>query len=417
MAIDSSNLSIPRKILIILYGLLAAAAVVLLVPLCALVVGIAFTFANQTMHWFDLGETESWLGIIFALYALYAGIVIGPVVWWRFCAKRLALSQRQNKIGTTAVAAIFAIVCLWVLHGEQAITNNISLEAVADDGRFVLAQSSPSGSSALYKIETSTGAASRLTSMPSGYEGDATISPDGLQVAFTYSNDERNHTIMLTDLSGKNTKPLLREGGNDSWPQFSRDGKTIYFMRTTGVASGAGFDLFSTSLDGKIVTRLTHQHFSFNGGPYLQAAPAVSSDGSQLLLTSNDSLRLYSLASLNQQPTSVAFRLPNSPPSPLYVSAYFSPDDRNIVFMAAAEGKDGYEYDAYRGDPTSRDVQRITNNNGYASDFRVSTGGKKAVFLKWKLSRFQKLPRGFQLQLMDMQSGTVIPLRFAGLPQ
>lgn len=85
--------------------------------------------------------------------------------------------------------------------------------------------------------------------------------------------------------------------------------------------------------------------------------------------------------------------------------------------MAASEGKDGYDYDAYRVDLPSRKVQKLTENNGYASDFRLSVGGNKAVFLKGKFSRFQKLPRSFQLQSMDMQSGAVTPVNFTGLPK
>jgi len=222
---------------------------------------------------------------------------------------------------------------------------------------------------------------------------------------------------MLTDLAGQNPRPLLASGANDSWPRFSRDGQTIYFVRTTGESNHKGFDLFSTSLDGRNVTQLTRQHFNFNGEPYLQAAPVLSSDGKQLLFTTSESLELCSLSSPHPQPSNLLFHLPNTPPSRQYVSAYFSPDDRGIVFMAASEGKDGYGYDVYRVDLPSRRVEKLTKNNGYASDFRLSVGGNKAVFLKWKFSRFQKLPRSFQLELMDMKSGRVTPVNFTGLPR
>jgi Tol biopolymer transport system component len=221
---------------------------------------------------------------------------------------------------------------------------------------------------------------------------------------------------MLTDIGGRNSHPLLREQGNDWWPRFSRDGRTIYFVRLTGNSRPDRFDLYSTSLDGKDVTQLTHQHFSFDGEPYLQAAPALSSDGKQLLFTTDESLQLCSVSNGNQQPSNFLFPLTNAPSSRHYVSSYFSPDDKGIVFMAASEGKDGYGYDAYRVDLLSRRVQKLTENNGYASDFRLSVGGNKAVFLKWKFSRFQHLPRSFQMQLLDMQSGRITPVNFRGLP-
>jgi dipeptidyl aminopeptidase/acylaminoacyl peptidase len=415
--LDSSNLSTSRKIWIILYGLLATVAAVVLVPIGAFLLALAFTLVNQATRWFELGETGAWLGIIFALYALYADVVIGPLVWWKVSAKRLGLSRKVNNIGTAAVITFFSVVCLWVIHGEQAITNPAQLEDVSDDGKFVLVGSTVSGSSTLYKVDTSTGSASRLAGTTQGYGSEASISPDSTQVVFAYSKNEQDYTIMLTDLARQNPHPVLAEGGDDSWPRFSRDGRTIYFVRTTGESNQKGFDLFSTSLDGRNVTQLTHQHFSFNGEPYLHAAPVLSSDGKQLLFTTDESLELCSLSSPNPQPSNLLFQLPNAPRSRQYVSAYFSPDDRGVVFMAASEGKDAYNYDAYRVDLQSRKVQKLTENNGYASDFRLSVGGNKAVFLKWKFSRFQKLPRSFQLQLMDMQSGAVTPVNFAGLPK
>ena len=414
---ESSNLSIPNKIGIILYGLLAGAAAVVLVPICAFLLALAFTFVNHATHWIELGETDAWLGLIFALYAVYADIVIGPLVWWRVSAKRLGLSRKVNGIGTAAVIAVFSVVCFYVVYGEQAITNSPHLESVSDDGKFVLAGSYVPGSSALYKIDSSTGNVSRLTGVSQGYEAEASFSPDGTQVAFAYSKNGQDYTIMLTDLAGQNPHPVFAEGGSDSWPRFSRDGRTIYFVRTTGTPDQKGFDLFSTFLDGSNVTQLTHQHFSFDGEPYLQAAPILSSDGKQLLLTTGQSLLLCSLSGPNQQPSNLLVQLPNAPPSRQYVSAYFSQDDQGVVFMAATEGRNGYDYDAYRVDLRSRKMQKLTENNGYASDFRLSAGGNKAVFLKWKFSRFQKLPRGFQLQLMDMQSGTVTPINFKGLPK
>jgi Tol biopolymer transport system component len=417
MGSDSSNQSIPRKIWIVLYGLLAAAAVAVLVPVAALLLALAFVWINQAAHLFELGETQAWLGIIFALYAAYADVVIGPLVWWRVSAKRLGASRRVNSVGTTAVITFFSVVCLWVVHGEQAITNPARLEDVSDDGKFVLARSTPSGSSTLYKIDTSTGVARRLIATPLGYEADASFSPDSGRIVFAYSKNGQDYSIMLTDLTGQNPHAVLVEGGNDSWPRFSRDGRAIYFVRTAGESKQRGFDLFSTSPDGRDVTQLTHEHFSFNGEPYLQAAPVLSSDGKQLLFTTNESLELCSLDSPNPQPSNLLFNLPNAPPSRQYVSAYFSPDDRGVVFMAASEGKDGYDYDAYRVDLASRKVQKLTENNSYASDFRLSVAGNKAVFLKWKFSRLQRLPRSFQMQLMDMPSGAVTPVNFAGLPQ
>jgi Tol biopolymer transport system component len=414
---EFATLSLFEKVRIVLGGLLAATAAVVIVPIAALFLGVAFTWLNAATGWFELGETGAWLGVIFGLYALYADIVIGPAVWWRVCAKRLRLSRTVNNIGTATVVTFFSLLCFWVVNGERAITKNAHLEDVSDDGKYVLAGSVDSSSSTLYKIDTSNGATSELMPTLHGYETEASFSPDGSQVVFAYSNNhEQDSTIMLTDLAGKQLHPVLAEGGNDSWPRFSPDGHAIYFIRTSGTSNQKGFDLFSTSLDGKSVKQLTHQNFGFNGELYLRAAPVVSPDGDHLLFTTNEALKMTALSGTDQRPNNLLFELPDAPQSRQYVSAYFSPDNRAIVFMGATEGSKGYDYDAFRVDVLSRRVQKLTHNRGYASDFRLSVRGNKAVFLRWKLSRFQKLRRGFQLQLMDMQSGTITPISFSGLP-
>jgi len=393
-----------RRIWIVVYGLLAAIAAVVLLPIAAFVLALVFVWINHVAHWVELGETQAWLGIIFALYAMYAGIVVGPLVWWRVSANRLNLTRKANNFGTLAVFAVFAFVALWVVLGEQGITASTHLEAVSDDGKFVLASLTRSDSAALYKIDASNGHASPLTSIPAGYVYDADFSPDGKQIVFSHSTNEKNHTLMITDLEGKSAHALLPDGGNDSWPRFSRDGNTIYFVRTADPCCGH-YDLFAASLDGKTVSQLTHQSFDLS----FRSAPVLSSDGKRVLFTAEDSLSLFSVSGSTQRPDDLAFFLPNALSPRMYQSAHFSSDDKGVVFMAATEGKDGYEYNVYIVDLASRQVKKLTNH-GYASDFRVSGDSSKAVFLTWKFSRFQKLPRSFQMQLMDLRNGTVAPV-------
>lgn len=353
------------------------------------------------------------MGIMFGMYAAYADIVIGPIVWWRLSAKRLGLNPRTNKLGSITLTAFFAAALMWVLWGEQAPDHLPNLEDVSDDGSIVLAGEHFQGESLLYRIDTATGVASRLSTMARGFNSFGSLSPDGKLIVFAHSDDEKNYAVMVTDLFGNNTHPLLSEHGNDSWPRFSADGRTIYFIRT----EGSGFDLFASSLDGKNVTQITHQHYTFKLGPYLQSAPVVSSDGKQMLFTTEEMLQLCSLSSANQQPSNLLFPFPGSPSQRIYVSAYFSADNKEVIFMAASSEKNGYGYDVYRLDLASRQIQKLSKDNGYSTDFRLSVGGKKAVFLKWKLSYFQKLPRSFQLQLMDIPTGRITPVKITGLPK
>jgi hypothetical protein len=416
MAADPTNLSTPKKIWIVLYALIAALAIAVVLPVCALIVGTVCAWIIEATHLFEIGEYGAWLGIILAMYTAYADMVVLPVVWWRISASRLGLTRRTNNAATAAISAAFCVTLVWVLWGEQAVTNPLHLDDVSDDGRYVLADRylvphrDIPGSSTLYRIDTRTGIAKQLSPSAHGYDSFASFSPDNGQVVFAHSEDEKQYTIMLADSSGNNSHPLLADGRNDSWPRFSRDGRTIYFIRTAGNA----FDLFSSTLDGKNVTQVTHQNYTFKLGPYLQTVPSVSSDGKQMLLTTEESLQLCSLSGVSQQASNLTLQIPSAPPSsPIFVSGYFSADDNGLLFMASNEKG----YDIYRLDLTSRKVQMLTNNDGYATDFRLSVNGGKAVFLKWKTSSFQKLPRSYQLELMEMKTGAVTPVNFSGLPE
>lgn len=406
------NLSTAKKFWSILSALFGALALCVVVPICALLIGTLAAWVITATGLFHLGEYAAWMGIIFGLYAAYADIIVGPVAWWRLSAKKLGLAPGTRKNGTIAVGAFFSLAMLWVLWGEKAITNPANLLDVTDDGRYVLAQEYAHGSSTVYKVDTATGVAIRLPLTGHGRDSFANFSPSGGQIVFAHTDDEKNYKIMVADSSGNNPHRLLAEEGNDSWPRFSPDGRTIFFIRT----EGNGFDLFSSTLEGKNIVRLTHQHYTFELGPYVQGL-AVSPDRRQMLfVTLDDRLQLWSLSGAGQKPTDLLFSLPGAPSSRNYVSAYFSPDNDAILFMAASDEKEGYGYEIYRLELASRQVQKLTHNNAYASDFRLSIQGKKAAFLKWKFSRFQKLPRSFQLQLMDMQSGQVTPVNITGLP-
>ncbi len=322
-----------QRILIIVYGLLAAIAVVVLLPIAAFVLALVFVWINHVAHWVELGETEAWLGMILALYAMYAGIVVGPLVWWRVSANRLNLPRKANNLGTLIVFAVFGFVALWVVEGERGTTASTNLEAVSDDGKSVVASVVRSDSRTLYRIDTSKGHANPLTSLPA-YAYGADFSPDGKQIVFTHSTNQESHTLMITDLEGKNTQALLRDGGNDSWPRFSRDGKTVYFVRTANPCC-RNFDLFSTSLDGKTVIQLTHQNFDSS----FRFILVLSSDGSRLLFTRQDSLLLFSLSGPTRAPEELIFPLPNALSPRMYVSAISHPMTRALYSWQQVRAK------------------------------------------------------------------------------
>ena len=90
------------------------------------------------------------------------------------------------------------------------------------------------------------------------------------------------------------------------------------------------------------------------------------------------------------------------------------PDGKRVLFMAASDGKHGYDYDVYSVDLATGSLDRLTNGNGYATDLKVSADGNTAVFLKWQSDR-HGTPAKSEVYLLDVQSHKVTPLKITGL--
>jgi hypothetical protein len=85
---DSTPLSVPQKIGVVLGGFLVGAATAFVTSIVGCLLGIAvdwFALHTQLIH---LAEYQSWLPVIGLFYGFYIGVVAGLIVWWRFCAKR-----------------------------------------------------------------------------------------------------------------------------------------------------------------------------------------------------------------------------------------------------------------------------------------------------------------------------------------
>jgi hypothetical protein len=85
---DSTPLSIQQKLGVVILGLFAGAATAVGTSLAGLLIGIAIALVGR-YGLYSLGESQGWLPLIGMLYGFYAGIVVGLIVWWRFCTKRL----------------------------------------------------------------------------------------------------------------------------------------------------------------------------------------------------------------------------------------------------------------------------------------------------------------------------------------
>jgi Tol biopolymer transport system component len=167
-------------------------------------------------------------------------------------------------------------------------------------------------------------------------------------------------------------------------------------------------------LDGSNVKQVTHEGF------YETSQPSLSPDGKNLVmmtegLNTPEQIAVYSLDRLGKAPLLLRPRVPKgSHNDPIYVDPQYLPDGKSILFMAASDGKSGYDYDVYRLELSSGNLERLTNGNGFANDLSVFPDGKTAVFQKWH-SDWHGTPVNGELYLLDLQSHSVTPFKVSGL--
>jgi uncharacterized membrane protein len=85
---DSTPLSIQQKVGVIILGFFAGAATAVAASVVGCLIGIAIALCGRN-GLFSLGEYQGWLPLIGMSYGFYAGVIIGLIVCWRFCTKRL----------------------------------------------------------------------------------------------------------------------------------------------------------------------------------------------------------------------------------------------------------------------------------------------------------------------------------------
>ena len=152
------------------------------------------------------------------------------------------------------------------------------------------------------------------------------------------------------------------------------------------------------------------------------ASPAsVSPDGKHIVVVTegNDTNRQIAIYSLDRPGKPTQSLRPHVPKEADHNNSILNfpnylPDGKSILFMAASDGKHGYDYDIYRIDLDAGSLERLTNGNGFATALKVSADGKTAVFLKWR-SDWRGTPDNSQVYLLDVQSHKLTPLRVNGL--
>jgi dipeptidyl aminopeptidase/acylaminoacyl peptidase len=116
------------------------------------------------------------------------------------------------------------------------------------------------------------------------YVSDPRISPDGRKIAFVktkmdYKKDGYYSNLWLADIEANRYNQLTFMNGRTTNPQWSSDGKKIFFISTIFTESGNKHQLFSISIITGKINRVIDMETSIN-------SPKLSPDGKQVLFIS-----------------------------------------------------------------------------------------------------------------------------------
>jgi Tol biopolymer transport system component len=292
--------------------------------------------------------------------------------------------------------------------------------AVSPDGKLIVVTYEKGDSAFIYKVSVDTGNATRLTKAETGWESSPSFWPDGKQIAFSYKpGKETRSRIIIENVGGSDLHQWSPAGVSDLSPVFSLDDKTVVFSRAEFYGNDSPitqphpheWDFYASDLDGTNVRQLTTESF------YIVSPPSISPDGKTMVIVTegvetSQHISVYSITHPGQPLHTFQPHVPKEVDhrNPIFASPNYLPDG-SILFMAA---NSRFDYDVYRLNPDTGEIEKLTIGNGYASDLKVSADGNTAVFFKWQKNWLGDL-LGNQVYLLDVQSQKLTLLRISGL--
>ena len=323
---------------------------------------------------------------------------------------------------TASKMSLGAILLLFVLslvsYGKTS-SGQIGSLAISPDGKLIAVSYGNDKTSFIYVIPVDTGVARRLTDAKDGEESGPSFSVDGKRIAYCYEpGDHTRSRIVIVNVDGSDMRQWSPSSVADLSPVLSPDNETMVFSRADFYGSYSpiaqphphGWSFFAANLDGTNVRQLTTERF------YMVSRPAVSPDGKNMVvvaegLETDQQIAIYSITSPGPSVRTFRPHVPNeiSRKHPIFAYPNYLPDG-SILFMAANKRVD---YDVYRLNPDTEAIEKLTNQNGYATELKVSADGKIAAFLKWH--RNWKGVTDPEPYLLDLQSHTLTPLVVTGL--
>ncbi len=158
----------------------------------------------------------------------------------------------------------------------RSLAPNAALEwlpSYSRDGKLVVFNSTRTGRSDIYSVETTSGKIVRLTS-DERYEAHAQLSSDGRRLLFHRQVKDADYELVILDLKTNTEIRLNPTDHEEAYPEWSPDGKKIAFASDIGQSAGAT-DIYTMDSNGKNMIRVTTH-------PGKDAYPTWSPDGRSL---------------------------------------------------------------------------------------------------------------------------------------
>lgn len=174
----------------------------------------------------------------------------------------------------------------------------------------------------------------------SGYDAEATLSPDGKKMLYTSTKDG-DIDLYIMDLKTGKEKKITNALGYDGGAWFSPDGKKIIW-RASRPKTDAEIKEYKELLADNMVAPTNMEVFIANA------------DGS-------DQKQVTSLGQANWAPS-------------------YMPDSKRIIFASNHEYKRGFPFNLYTVNEDGTDLKKVSHDKGFDAFPLFSPDGKKIIF-------------------------------------
>jgi Tol biopolymer transport system component len=317
----------------------------------------------------------------------------------------VAMPRKLLSLCTTAL-----LCCVLACRSSVPPQPALSIPVFSPDGKAIVITSADAKTCFMYRVDTASGTASRITHATSGCENQLAFSPDGKLLAYMLAPAPGSHAaLMVANADGSAARTLVSADEDNLEPIFLPHSNQLLFLRSAAFEHHSPlvdnrrhkFDVFSADLTTGAVTQLTHNQF------YEINSMSISPDGTHLLLSqysdAGAGFRILPLNSATEQPTDWQPPVPNGPTTNgQEYGGTWLPDGSGIIFFAATtppSGGNSFNYNIYRAKIHSASAEPLTNLTGMMDGIALSPNGKRLAML-----------RSGSYSILDLDSRNISPI-------